>query len=263
MTADRHSRSLAAAYDAEYAVIRDASGDREFYADLARRSGGPVLEIGCGTGRVLLPIARDGIECVGVDPSDAMLDVLRAKGPPPNATIVRGSATGADVGERRFRLVFAAFRVFQHLLTVEDQLAALAFVRGHLAPGGVFAFDVFAPDMARLALTEEPEQEDVRTTDGTDEVLRSHWIERDLAAQVQRVWFRHRRVRDGVTVADDVSHISMRWFHRFELEHLLARSGFAIQAVHGSFDRRPYDASGDIVVVARAAGARAADRFTA
>ena len=88
-------------------------------------------------------------------------------------------------------------------------------------------------------------------------------IRSDIAAQVQRVWFRHRRVRDGVTVADDVSHISMRWFHRFELEHLLARSGFAIEAVYGGFDRRPYDAAGEIVVVARAAGARAADRLTA
>src|SRR5262245_12593437 len=154
MSDDTYDRSIAQSYDAEYAVIRDPSGDRAFYADLAREAGGPVLELGCGTGRVLLPIAREGlvVACVGLDLSANMLDVLRAKGPPDNLSLVQASMTAFDLGEARFHLVFAAFRAFQHLCTVDEQLAALACVRRHLAPGGRFAFDVFAPDLARTAV---------------------------------------------------------------------------------------------------------------
>jgi SAM-dependent methyltransferase len=139
---------IARSYDAEYGVIRDPSGDGAFYADLARETGGPILELGCGTGRVLLPIARGGEECVGLDASAAMLDVLRAKGPPPNLTLVEAPLTAYDLGAARFRLIFAAFRVFQHLCTVEEQLVALACVHRRLAPGGILAFDVFAPNLA-------------------------------------------------------------------------------------------------------------------
>jgi ubiquinone/menaquinone biosynthesis C-methylase UbiE len=83
-------RLLADTYAAQNALIRDRSGDAEFYARLAAQTGGPVLELGCGIGRVLLPIARTGVACTGVDPSEPMLRVLRAKQPPDNLTLVRG-----------------------------------------------------------------------------------------------------------------------------------------------------------------------------
>src|SRR3984885_10584341 len=102
---DLYDRTLALAYDPEYSVIRDPSGDRAFYADLARETGGPVLELGCGTGRVLLPIAEAGIACVGLDRSPSMLDVLRDKHPPPNLEVVEGSMTSFDLGAGRFQLV--------------------------------------------------------------------------------------------------------------------------------------------------------------
>ena len=85
-----------------------------------------MLELGCGTGRVLLPIARLDVACVGLDLSPGMLDVLRSKAPPPNLTLVQASMTDFDLGTERFQLVFSAFRAFQHLYTVEEQLAALA-----------------------------------------------------------------------------------------------------------------------------------------
>jgi len=221
-------RAIARSYDAEYAVIRDPSGDRAFYADLARETGGPVLELACGTGRVLLPIAREGIPCVGLDHSPAMLDVLRSKDPPPNLELVEAPMTDFNLGAGRFRLIYAAFRGFQHLLSVDEQLATLACARRHLAPGGLLAFDVFAADPARIA--------------------------NDRAAQVMRVRFRHERWRAGVKVSDEATEIEMRWFWRFELEHLLVRTGFALEAMYGGFDRRPYDAKKEMIVVARATG---------
>src|SRR6185436_20781947 len=135
---DEYEGVLARNYDALYGVMRDPSGDAAFYRALAQESGGPVLELGCGTGRVLLPIAALGIPCAGVDASPSMLAALRAKNPPPTLELVQASMETFDLGERRFRLVTCPFRAFQHLLTVDAQLAALANIRRHLAPGGAF-----------------------------------------------------------------------------------------------------------------------------
>jgi len=246
-----YAASIARSYDGDYALLRDPVGDRQFYAQLARDAGGPVLELGCGTGRVLLPIAREGIECVGLDLSPAMLDVFRAKVPPANLSLVQASLTDFDLGGRRFRLVFAAFRVFQHLLTIQEQLAALACARRHLAPGGLFVFDVFAPKLSRIELPEEPETQDVAVRDGDDVVRRFVAVWRDQAAQVQRVRLRHERWRAGAKLSEETAEIRMRWFFRYEVEHLLARAGFEPIAFYGGFDRRPYDGTGEIVAMAR------------
>jgi SAM-dependent methyltransferase len=239
-------------YDAAYAGLRDPSGDARFYLELAREARGPVLELGCGTGRILVPIAREGIPCTGLDPSQAMLTALRHKEPPRTLRLVRGDMREFDLGEDRFSLVFAAFRVFQHLDTVEAQLACLACVRRHLAPGGTFAFDVFAPKLERLAEVEEPEREDARFEHEGEEVIRSTSVVRDLARQVMRVRMRYERRLDGKVVGEDRVEFTMRWFFRYELEHLLARAGFNDLTVYGAFDRRPFDyTSGETICVAR------------
>ena len=146
-----YARLIARNYDASYAVSREPSGDARFYRELAHEVGGPVLELGCGTGRILLPIARDGIECVGLDSSREMLDVLDSKSPPANVKTVLAEMERYDLGAQRFRLISCPFRGLSHLLEVDAQLAALACVRRHLAPGGVFAFDVFDPKPENLA----------------------------------------------------------------------------------------------------------------
>lgn len=238
-------------YDGAYDTIRDPA-DVAFYRQLARETGGPVLEVGCGTGRVLLPIAREGLACVGLDASPAMLDVLRAKDLPPTLRAVMARMQEFDLAPERFRLVFSAFRAFQHLYTVEDQLACLACIRRALAPGGLLAFDVFAPDLARIAQREEPEHEEGRFPDGGDEIVRVASVRRDHATQTQQVTMRLERWRDGARVGAEVERFGMRWYHRYELEHLLARAGFEIVALHGGFDRRTYDEdSSEMVVVAR------------
>jgi SAM-dependent methyltransferase len=248
---DDYNASIAENYDAEYAVIRDPSGDRAFYAELAREQGGPVLELGCGTGRVLLPIAHTGIACVGVDLSPTMLDVLRAKQPPANLDLVQAAMTDFDLGARRFALIFSAFRTFQHLTTVDDQLNVLARVRRHLAPGGVFAFDLFAPILARTALEYEPEAEDNRAPDGELEIRRFVEIRRDLVTQLMTAKMRHERWRGDTKVSEGSTELCLRWSFRYEIEHLLARAGFAVVAFYGSFDREPYDAKREMIFVAR------------
>ena len=115
--ADPYGGVTARYYDAAYAVLRAPSQDVAFYVELARAAGGPVLELACGTGRVLLEIARQGIACAGVDLSPRMLARLRAKGAPPSLRLVQAPMQRFDLGSDRFALIYSAFRGFQHLYT--------------------------------------------------------------------------------------------------------------------------------------------------
>lgn len=250
---DAYGRADARHCDFAFGLFRSASGDVDFYRGLARESGGPVLELGCGTGRVLLPIARDGVACTGLDSSEAMLEELGRRRPAANLRLVKGPMQYFDFGSDRFGLIFSAFRSFQHVLTVEDQLACLAAVRRHLAPGGLFAFDVFAPKLERIARVEEPEAEEARWKEGETEVVRFTGVRRDPAAQVMEVTFRYESRAPGRPSESESVRTKMRYFFRYEIEHLLARSGFLDVRVFGGFDRRPFDYfSGETVVLARA-----------
>ena len=129
--------------------------DVAFFVDAASTAGGPVLELGCGTGRVLIPTARAGIDIVGLDSSPRMLDVCRQRlldepeAAQKRVTLVQSEMQQFDLG-RSFTLVTIPFRPFQHLLTVEDQLACLASIRRHLVEGGRLIFDVFNPSLDAL-----------------------------------------------------------------------------------------------------------------
>jgi ubiquinone/menaquinone biosynthesis C-methylase UbiE len=245
---DAYSRLVARHYDALNDVLRGSSQDVVFYRALALASGGPVLELGCGTGRVLLPIARDGVACVGLDASRDMLDVLRAKDPPAQLELVHARMESFDLGERRFPLVTIPFRALSHLLDVDAQLAALANARRHLTRGGRLALDVFDPNLARTALAEEPEQLAASAETPRGRVRRYDRVSRDPARQVLTL-----HVRFVADAPEDCGEgeLQLRWFYRYELEHLLARAGFAIEALYGGFDHRPWRPGGETVVIAR------------
>lgn len=251
MHADDYGPVTARFYDAAYATLPGLGADVGFYRSLAREAGGPVLELGCGTGRVLAALAEDGHACTGLDASPEMLAVARRRLPVSVELHVADMRDFALPG-RCFALVCSAFRAFQHLACVEDQLRCLARVREHLAPGGCFAFDVFCPDPGRLAQDEESEAEDLRFEQEGQLVVRYARIFRDLPTQSMRVHFRYERREGERVVGEDRAAFTMRWFHRYELEHLVARAGFRDVEIHGGFDRRPvaHD-SRDLVVVAR------------
>ena len=134
-----------------YAERRDV----EFYVDLARRAKGKILELGCGTGRVLIPTAAAGCQVVGLDLAANMLAKCREKleSQPrevrERVRLVQGDMVSFDLGEN-FNLVTTPFRPFQHLLSVEEQVACLRSVNRHLEEGGRLVLDVFQPDFQRL-----------------------------------------------------------------------------------------------------------------
>lgn len=243
-----YERLMARTYDPIYAQVRTPSGDRDFYVRQAVAAGGPVVELGCGTGRILLGVAAHGVEITGVDPSEAMLDVLRSKSPPANVTLVRGRMEELELAHHGFALAMVPFRAFMHLLTVQAQLAALARIRDHLRPGGQLVLDVFDPNPARMGLAHEPEQHDQWFELDGRRLERRFEIVRDRATQVMQVVFRY---YDDTGTALGEEPIGMRWTWRYELEHLLVRSGFEPITWSSGYDGRPYDGSGDIVVVAR------------
>ena len=233
---DEYEGVLARNYDALYGVMRDPSGDAAFYRALAEETGGPVLELGCGTGRVLLPIAALGIPCVGVDASPAMLAALRAKNPPPNLELVEARMETFDLGARRFALVTSPFRAFLHLLDVASQLAALANIRRHLAPGGAFAFDIFDPKLAGSTRPATNERLDATFMLDGVETRRFASVRPISARQIMEVTF---RFEPAPTRAGNTT-VRLRWFYRHEMEHLLGRAGFTDLTIYGGYDRRPW-----------------------
>lgn len=251
MSTDSSYEYTAKYYDGVYDAFSSHRGDEGFYEKLAVESGGPVLELGCGTGRTLLPIASRGIDCTGIDLSPAMLEQFRQK--PKASTVLLSCANmdSFDLGERRYRLIFSAFRAFQHLDTVEQQLACLSQVRAHLEPRGVFAFDVFNPRLSRMALDSEPESLDTTFMCEGHEVKRYSSVTRDRVSQLIHVTFRYVEERAPGSPKETVVTFTMRWFWRYELEHLLHRAGFTEVTIYGGFDRGPVGPdSSDLIVVA-------------
>jgi SAM-dependent methyltransferase len=249
MSTDQSYEDSAQYYDGAYGVVPTLGPDAEFYKSLALECGGPVLELGCGTGRVLLPIATRGIACTGVDASPAMLEEFRRKPGAEAVTLACARMESFDLPGRRFRLIYSAFRAFQHLDTVEQQLACLARVRAHLAPGGNLAFDVFNPRLDFLVQEADPEVLDLTFQVGGREVKRFVTRTRDRVRQVVDVTMRYVEERAAGASLETAVEFTMRWFWRYELEHLLHRAGFTDVAIYGDFDCSPIGPNSPAYVV--------------
>lgn len=263
---EAYNEVVARYYDGAYEMVLAASTDVQFYTELAIERPGPVLELGCGTGRVLLELYRAGIECVGLDSSQAMLARLRerahelrlrphAGSSSPGPELFLGRMQDFDLAPRRFQLIYSAFRPFQHLYTVDDQLSCLRTVLRHLEPGGRFAFDVFNPKLDRAYELSEPESGDLRFRLDGREVVRYVSLRRDPAQQMIEARMRFETLEQGRPIKNETELVRMRWFTRFELEHLMARAGYENVMIYGDFDRSPVGhGSPELVVVGSAPG---------
>lgn len=256
---DRHA-FVAEFYD--HVVPYRERRDVDFFVTEAQRAAGPVLEAGCGTGRILIPTARAGVEITGLDISKTMLDICRRRlGREPQEVQQRVRLCEADMRAfalaARFQLATLPFRSFQHLLAPEDHLACLQTLHRHLDPGGKIILDVFNPFLPYLAeekFGEESEPEPEFTMpDGRQVTRRFRVTGRDRASQIQNIELiyavRHRDGRQERLVHD----FPMRYFFRYELEHLLARCGFEIEALYGDYDRSAFGEKdpGELIFVAR------------
>jgi SAM-dependent methyltransferase len=205
-------------YRLQYAGYRD---DIAFYARLAERLGAKrVLEIGAGTGRVSIPLARRGIEVTGVEPSTAMLEVARADAVQEGVQVnwVQGDVRFLELGTR-FGLVIAPFSMLMHLYTVGDQDDALERITAHLEPGGTFAFDLYQPHFGLEGVIRH-EDEIFTLPDGSRmEVFLRQRIDRG-AQMAFTTYYCDTMHADG-TLKRQVLELQQRYYTRFELERWL------------------------------------------
>jgi SAM-dependent methyltransferase len=226
--------SIAGLYDPWSRSVRE---DVDFYVAEARKAGGPIVELGVGTGRIAVPTAQAGISVIGVDSSEAMLEICRrsaeAAGVAELLDLRLGDLRRPPVRER-VGLVTCPFRALLHLESDEERLDALRAVYGLLVEGGHFVFDVFAPS-----------REDVEETHG-------RWLEREPGIWERADWDLRRRVLTlAVRGSSGETRMHLSWRSPDEWRHLLGQGGFEVIALYGWFDMRPYDGGEDSVWIAR------------
>lgn len=254
MTASRPSREDGDPYYRDFAYAYDehslgVSGDVEFYVRLAREAGS-VVELGVGTGRIAVPTAEAGIPVLGFDREPSMIAIAREKAEHAGVSefvTLREGDMRSFVLDESVPLVTIPFRTFLHNLTTEDQLATLGACHRALEPGGRLALNVFNPNLRSIARWMErsgAHWEPFGGWDGfeahqeygpTEQVMTTSLRVRDEEGQWRRTSFR------------------LRYVHRFEMQHLLERSGFEIESLHGGFDGERFEEGAtEMVWIARA-----------
>src|SRR5207253_10045883 len=215
---------------------RSVIEDVGFYVEEAVASGGPVVELGVGTGRIAIPTAAAGVDVIGVDSSQGMLDVCaeqaRRAGVADRLDLRLGDLLRPPVDER-VPLVTCPFRAYLHLQDDAERHEALTAAHELLLPGGRLVFDVFAP--------------------GADDVAETHgrWIEREPGIYERADWDTEAQVLT-LSVKDSrrESTMTLSWLEPARWQALVADAGFAVEAVYGWYDRRAYAGGEDTVFVA-------------
>ncbi len=238
-------------------------GDVRFYVEEAQRAGAPVLELGCGTGRTLIPVAQAGIDIVGLDRSPAMLSIANRNVAGLSAQtqrhieLVQGDMRSFYV-EKRFSLVMIPNRSFLHLLTPEDQRQTLTRIRDHLIDGGRLVFNIFDPRLEWIVedhkFPESPlrkHAEFVHPDTGNQVFV---WATRkyELEPQIIKEDFIFEEVdNQEKSVSRAYTSLTLRFIYRYEMQYLLELSGFKVEVLYGNFQRGPFRYGGEQVWVAR------------
>ena len=218
---------------------RSVTEDVGFYVEQALASGGPVVELAVGTGRIAVPIAEAGIPLIGVDSSPEMLAVARAAsesaGVSERIDLRLGDLREPPVPER-VPLVICPFRSLLHMETENEKLRALRAARGLLEPDGRFVFDVFSPS-----------RDDIEETHG-------RWLEREPGILERADWNEGTRTLSlSLRVGDVITTFGLHWLSAPEWLRLLDEAGFEVEALYGWFDLRPHEGEEDLIFVARRA----------
>jgi SAM-dependent methyltransferase len=243
-------------YDYQY----PGAHDLPLWLSLAQEAGGPALELACGTGRLLLPMARAGVHITGLDLSPHMLAVCRRKLAVEPADVQARvrllEASMADFSlDDRFGLVYIPARSFQALLARDDQRGCLEACRRHLRPGGRLAIDVFNTNLPRLTAPGGIEEEmDEFQGPGGATIRQYAHTDYDRANQtLLSIWRYESAPESGPTDVHEFA-LRLRYFFRFEMEWMLEACGFQVEALYGDRDRAPFAAdSPEMILVARAA----------
>jgi len=240
-------------YDTIYDQVRDAT-DHQYFMSKILDSKGPVLEIGVGTGRFFMDALNRGANIYGIDISPAMLDILKNKLPEKEHHRIQVQDICTFKLDQKFDLIIAPFRVFMHLLKVEDQFKALDTVYAHLNPGGSFIFDLFVPNLKMLYEGLDQKKDFEGEYESGKKLIRYSSLQADPVNQISHVTFKLLWDEGGNEKAEEWK-TDMRFFFRYEIEHLIHRSLLQLVKICGDFNETELNKySKEFIVVCKKPG---------
>ncbi|PKB71078.1 MAG: hypothetical protein BZY87_07450 [SAR202 cluster bacterium Io17-Chloro-G6] len=244
----------AALYDSYATGVR---GDVEFHVSMARLANGPVIEMGCGTGRILIPIASEGVDITGVDREQAMLDIAERKvadeKPKGKVKLMKGDLRTFR-SEVPYSLIIVAYRTFLHLTEPGSMRQALNTMRENLAPDGRLILSFFDPSIEFMVEYIGPiEANPIKTVRRFDHPVSDRPVvmsnRRSVNPESQLVTTES--IFEEVGTQITVVPLTLRYVFRYEMEHLLELCGLQPEALYGDFSRGPYRYGGEQIWVAR------------
>ena len=233
---------IAPFYDIEHAHYDE---DVDLYRDFAVVCNGPVLELACGSGRLLLPLAEEGYEVTGVDTSATMLDLARQRlayaGVESRCKLVQQDICSLQL-EQKFRLAFIALGSFAHIYSRKQQQQALAAVRAHLSPGAMFVIDIANAD-ARYLENMSGQVLHQGTWQGDDGAILTHLVSPASSNTRHLLELTHfyDHYRQGQAVQRTMVRTWVYLFERGEMELLLEQAGFVIEDLYGDYEMGPFE----------------------
>jgi len=243
---DETERAALGRYDNEasfYDLVYSPSDDIPFYLKYASQTKGDVLECACGTGRVTIPLACTGHRVTAIDVSNGMLSIARAKLKRETKEVrkrirlERADMRSFNLG-KRFGLCLIPFFSFHHLLTDQDVEGTLSRVYAHLQPGGRLVFNVFSPDLKRPQGLQRLDKV-VETKEGKVMRYSVQWF--DTANHLTYGWLIYDFVSPDHSVSRRLSPFRLRYFFKGEVEDILERAGFRVEAVLGDYDGNQFE----------------------
>ncbi len=240
---------LADLYDFDYPITTDVP----FWVEMAKRANFPVLELGCGTGRLLIPIAKAGVLATGVDSSTRMLELAakkaRAAGVEGRVSFAQADMASFSLDIKGYTMCFAARNGFMHLLSQEEQESALASIREHLVDGGKLGIDVFNPKLEQVIGVRGVVAHDYTKYHPTLKRIITKRTRRtvDPFEQRQHLTYEYDLVSDDKTDRFSAD-VELRYFFRSEMSLLLEKNGFAIDDIFGDYDFSPLRSSSPAMI---------------
>ena len=245
-----YPKNYARFYDLIYHQQRDGV-DNEYYQNEIKQTKGKILEIGVGTGRLFINALNQGADIYGLDISQSMIDVLYKKLNRDQYKRISLKNIIDFSFDFKFDLIIAPFRVIMHLLEKDEQIRAINNVYKHLNTNGRFIFDVFVPDLTQLINGIDNYIDFEGEYDSGRKIKRIISTRPDLINQMIHIKFRLEWDEDNELKHEDWM-IPLRFFFRYELEHLIERSNFNRYKILGDYQGNELNQkSKDFIIICR------------
>jgi len=218
---------------------KGVKGDVEFYLDYFKNFKGKILEVGAGTGRITIPLLRCGLNVTALDIAPRMLQILKKKARRENMLVKTICADMRNFKLKdRFDAVIVTFRAFQHMYLVEDQLNALKSIKKHLNPDSILIFDVYTPSFKYIQKGDWQwhKDENIKLPRVKGIVKIEYRNRYDMTEQMMYQEYRFNCPNGKKQIIP----LKMRFFFRFEIEHLLSLAGFEIKNLYGDFKKNEF-----------------------